>query len=1309
MPRIVKIILLMVVCICCLSESIANELVRGDRVDLRFYGTVTANFFPHKAVFTCVDPVHANILMGKLLADLFWDAGADHQITMVNAGKTTVRFHAWKPYGVITVARIGSTVIAMGADNQSKLIAAIKQEPRLLSGSAIYIPSGEYPRSLDFYDLRAFKSYDHAMRSPAEMGLDNHWPFVKKYGLGGLSFQSLSLGKGTGAPNVADLASTDYEVREAEKQNGVAVIGFAAGGEMPLWMYNRNPASSMIASPNALLGAWGAAAAAGGHYESWSIPRVQAENTSMAYLRLVMNRYKNSPAVGGWHPYRGSPGVEYAFHERTDDFWDFSPAGQEGFRSWLRDTRHISLAELGKRWYGDAKHYTSWKQVMVPDPQTFYGNLPDSSDSSDTRHPTPDTLLLNTNWQWMDAAKHTGDTAPSSAENGWVPVAMQPSYQQVFLPWGAAYYRTTFNAAKWLGANTSKPQYLVVGVAHRAHNNTTVWLNGVQIGDFKSDIEIGPFKINLTGKLLSGVNELVLRLPDGNGPFTEGKLYGPVFLTTTEPKFYPYLGKEQNTRYVDFKEWQMYAMAGLHHAMVQEARTIDPDRPMILSGGGIDMGNYVSELATRYGMGVQMTGREAWYFPWWSGQGHLAGFYGTGEPSANVFGPLLDRTLGWVLSDCDGNMDLFWSLESYMKDNQTSHWFDRNKRLIQLFGKALRPDPGLVILRSSESNLIDPQTMGYNWDLGRGELQASHYDNYYATEWELARGMVQKYPVLMDSGSQFMDEKTVQDIKKYVEAGGTFIALHHSGLHGILTPETFPLSKISGFAPSINGRSGKIVFEQNLPVFKGWDGTTIQSWGVTLKSVAGLDGAQVVAKWDDGSAAVGYRKLGKGRIIVLGYTGWRDGHDGLSREQSQKFFLERLLTDLGVQRTANASNQSLWARKAITKNGTQDWLITANSSDKPLTSDVDLRVAHKPETVVNMVTKQPVEFSYTPDGWIHIKSVSYNPYETIIFGAPRATLVDGLQNWWAEKTKYWKTCKVNIPLPATPRTPDTIPIDSWKFLADKTGDVGQTSEWMASGYIDKTWMKLTTGPWNLQVASLKDYHGAGLYRKVFNIPTEWRNHRIIFGMYSFDTPIVYDLGEFFINGKPVTTYKTRGWSQTYQYDVTDMLKPGSNVLAVKTVGGKMFSGVSSPVWFEPEINLTNPIDLSGAWQLVKTSVGGPSTEIQIPGVPSGLYLQKAFDAPQSWAGKTVYLHIEMPEQWLGSIVVNGHPNSYNDYMHPFGLRTEINITQFLQPGEENRIELWPYNSIPSHGKAAPIADQRMSIGAIRVGCEQAIK
>jgi len=63
----------------------------------------------------------------------------------------------------------------------------------------------------------------------------------------------------------------------------------------------------------------------------------------------------------------------------------------------------------------------------------------------------------------------------------------------------------------------------------------------------------------------------------------------------------------------------------------------------------------------------------------------------------------------------------------------------------------------------------------------------------------------------------------------------------------------------------------------------------------------------------------------------------------------------------------------------------------------------------------------------------------------------------------------------------------------------------------------------------------------------------------------------------------------------------------------------------------------------------------------------------------------------------------GEPVNLRGYLHPFGLRTEINLTPYVQPGRANRIELWPFATIPRNErpKGNP-AD--MEVQNIQIGC-----
>jgi len=194
-----------------------------------------------------------------------------------------------------------------------------------------------------------------------------------------------------------------------------------------------------------------------------------------------------------------------------------------------------------------------------------------------------------------------------------------------------------------------------------------------------------------------------------------------------------------------------------------------------------------------------------------------------------------------------------------------------------------------------------------------------------------------------------MEPDTVAAVRKYVEQGGTFVAFNGTAMHTALDPDLRPLAELSGFKVTNTSKGGKIRFESNLPIFKGWENKEFQGWGMAVDwlnddhaksgnlGLAASDPSSVpLARWSDGSVAVGYRKVGRGQIITLGSTFWRDGKDvsGVWRtsHQLESQFLERLFTDCGILRTTNASVPEVWTRKMVTKNGLQNWLMAFNST-----------------------------------------------------------------------------------------------------------------------------------------------------------------------------------------------------------------------------------------------------------------------------------------------------------------------------------------------------------------------------------------
>jgi hypothetical protein len=613
-------------------------------------------------------------------------------------------------------------VFAIGATDESNLTTKLGGETDSLTGTVTTEPLKAYPRYLDMFDLRAVKAYTYAMRGNAGFTLDSHWPFLKNFGLN-IAFQALSA-RQTDGPGLFAYAPVDYEFQLANQNNGLASVGLAAQGEAPLWEYNRKPYLMAQPSPTSLLGTFLSTGGTGAHYESWGITPQDRAESSQIFVQQAMQRYMDNPALGAWQLYGGSPGGEFAYHDRYTEFLDYSRSAQFLFRSWLQNTRHLDLASLGQRWYGDSARYSSWDQVTIPDFNEFYGPLDKTA------------LLLSDGWQ-LSSARDAIELPPPAGDPSWLNVEMPPSQQRMLLPAGEAFYRIEFDPKDWA---SSREAWLVCDAYARSSKKVGVWLNREKLTDAPANA--AGFSVDLAGHLKPGMNELIFRVPRGGtettgaATYSEGHVLGPVFLTQARPVNYPNLGKTNNARQSDVREWQAFAVQSSQMGMMNTAMAIDPNHPIVISGGGGLLGDKISEVAEKYAAAMQFTGREGYYNPWWSGIGLLSGVYATSEESAQANATALTRELGWMLFDADSNHCLFLNLDLYQKEEQTSGWFTKHKKALQLIGKFQRVMPDAAIFVSSRDERTGSREP-WNTDIGRGELQAAHFDNAYATETQL--------------------------------------------------------------------------------------------------------------------------------------------------------------------------------------------------------------------------------------------------------------------------------------------------------------------------------------------------------------------------------------------------------------------------------------------------------------------------------------------------------------------------------------------------------------------------------------------
>lgn len=1286
---------------CCASAELSTPGGIADRKNantetfpgknLRGYGKVSAVFSKGRAEFVCEDGAKADMVLGKLLADIFWDAGESHVETKIKISGREIVLHQWKPYGAMVAAVADKRVVVVGAENEASLLRLVEKEPLILKPDARFYPLKPYPKYLDFYDLKAFKSYSHAMNSIRGEGIDSHWAFAKKFGIAAMAFQGgTSFTDQCPALGVVDWTGIDFEVAQAVRNDGMIVL-CPSIGETPLWMRNRFPNGMAQPSPDSVP-MYGMLQA---NFEGWGGPLAARQESSLDFLRRMMERYQADPVLGGWHLYCGFPGAEMNHHGVATDY---SPDALTEFRRWLREDRGLDLQALGQRWHRDPQHFKSWDEVPMPEEYSFFGQL----DS--------EAFRLGSGWTWQRAGK---DATP--AVDGGVPVAMPPAQDQQFIPMVPVDFRVKFTAGEWLKKQAGQPVFLICN-EDMARSTVQVWLNGRYLGQHVSKVGYkGPFALDVTNVLKPGENDLILRVP-------KGRILGPVFLTPHEPRRYPFLGREANARFIDLESWKSHGVLRNHRQMLETARGVDSNRPMILSAPSWAFADEAAAMAVQYGLGLQNTGRQAFYQPWYAGLGLAGGFYGTSEPGETTKDAgELSRLLGWILIDGDSSHNLFWTLEDYQLEEKKSGWFTKNKRLIELFGKSLRAMPSVATLRSTKGFELGSPLL-WDWDMNRGELQAAHYDGAYVTEQMLENGLAAKFPVVIDAGTEYMDESTVQAIRHYVEAGGTFIALHNTGRHTLLESDAWPISSLTGFKVTSTSQRGNIRFVNSLPIFRGWEGREFDGSGIVLNwdknAAMGADlglqskttDAVALARWPDGSVAVGMSQLGKGRIIVLGSSFWRNGKDsaGIWKPGSEMegVFLEKLFSDLGVQRDANASSRDVWVRKFTTKNGLQEWAIAFNSSNAPVTATVSFKAVDRPSQVMDLTARHPVAFEYSDDGWVKIPEVKFEAQSTKVFGIKRADLIGGLPFWWAEKVKYWQK-NGDCPAPEVTATKEielTMPVEIWRF--SQAADLSKTVDWKLPGFDDSKWTELAFDKWNPDIDRWKSYVGKGQYRFSFVVPQEWSGKRIVLRRFVFVIPLTFGEGGWTLNGtslpNPATVYQL----QHSVLDVTDQLHPGANVLAVEVRGGftwrgKKLSGIGGAVSLEALEPIEELVDLAGPWEVVLADYIGRKS-VTLPGKTRGKYLVREVQIPAAWSDRNVFLRVAGPRQWLHAVVVNGQPirpsSSHQVY---FANQEEFNLTPYLRAGQKNRIELWPFIVDGRGTEISPEAD--MEISDIQIG------
>ncbi|MFZ2656021.1 MAG: hypothetical protein WAX69_13910 [Victivallales bacterium] len=1240
---------------------------------------------------SCEDDAHADLLLGKLIADMTWDKIAGPVQVDLGGGISGLDF---KGSGIMVIAARGSVVYSITAPSVELANGTIKKEG-LGDGASRCKPSKALPAWTGFFDLNATRMSIHDFNlcgtvKEYRLGYDREtlagrYEFWNKFNIGiGANYRTY-MGWSNLLDGPVQSFPMEYEMDLAKKAGQSINVWFGPVFP-PQWIRNRFP-TEMARLDESTIPSWGNAVSMGQPHIS-----LAASEECLAYVHrynlsmLERCRKAAGDSLASIRVAFGRPGDEDGVHSLSSDLMVHADADQKSFRRWLREKRGLSLPELGKRWHGDEGRYRSWDDVEVPMHAEFFGGY------------GHETLNLVTDWLCRpdELVKDQSGSKKADAENWggtdyrpgaeWTKVDLAPSADQKMLDTGAKWFLKEFDAAEWMAAHPKSQYYLVAGTYNNAAAPIEVRINGVRLADVAPKSQyVGPVAMQVTSMLARGRNTICMRVPDG-------VIKGPVFITATEPKRYPYLGANANARFVDLQDWLADNTVEGWKRVASIIRSREPDIPFLfVPGTSYEIADHFLGLKRDLGIsGIHQTGSDASYRPHWPGIAYLNGFNSSSEEAGLQENPeRLSAQLGWFLLNADGEHNFIYDAANYEQVDRKTGWFTKNKRLLQLIGKATWVKPEVVLFHSSGSERYFPYSdFSFSWDIGRGSLQAAHFNNVYATEAEINAGLVKDYPVIFDCNNRVVDDKTLASIEEYVRGGGVFVALNATGRHSLLEADSWPISKLTGFKVVGERKNMMVTIQPGNPLLKklagmsfpgdgsaiNWMGTNhADNGGIALRSDAPENVA--IATWEDGSIAVGMRRLGKGKVIVLASTFWRNMSDRAGKGVSlngplQTVFLNDLMENLGVRKLVDCSSEDVWCRRLITKNGVQEWLVISNQG-RILRSGVDVScpLDVKPVRIVDMAAGNDIPFKYE-NGRMSVSGLSIEPNETKVIGIVSKDLGDALPFWLETRKKY--ETRPNLPPPADVKLPKgtDIVMDKFRFRMSDPAR-GADLSWLAEDVSGVEWKDMGYGFWN--DAGLP-VDGTGLYRAEVNIPEEWGGRRLMLSFLSYNWPVFLGESSIYINGNKAAEYKPHGWANNENSDVTGFLKPGINRIGILVRADNARhgrGGYLGQMAFQALEPFEKVIELKDGWSMVKAeSAPVPAT---LPLKEELSFMEAKVNVPSDWKPEDTFIELEGRPLFL--IMVNGRPISVHGGWPCWG-RTRLCLYPHIRPGQQNIIQVW---------------------------------
>ncbi|HEY3418852.1 MAG TPA: hypothetical protein VGM23_18410, partial [Armatimonadota bacterium] len=621
----------------------------------------------------------------------------------------------------------------------------------------------------------------------------------------------------------------------------------------------------------------------------------------------MMRRYVDNPMNLGWM----HPAGELAHDSWYDMHDDYSPTATQNWHEYLQK-QGIDLPTVTRMYGLKQSVFTDWDQVPVPEFATFAGLNGQVLDLGGKWY----ARLENDGTQKVDDAWYA--QAPAQQFRGireqwWAEKPAAPAWKLVHAPGGDDLYDVLpapDSASSWFRRSFAlTPTQLAAGKIylywfpisnsglhigqHAMYNE--IYLNGVKAG------EIGSWgAIDVTDKLQAGENAIALHLL---GRQWNGRLY----LSTTPPKIFPYLGDDMNRLWVIWKTWHVDAKFSAWRDILDGMRQVDPNRPIkFMAPLGFGSQRWLT-LAHDYGGFGHFTGEGIWFFPWYKRYGFLYDVPGSSETAgpANSLDDQFDSYRRTFLEGVNAHDPVFLAQWYTRQPELRKFWLTHNPILKRMGKQDLDATQQVLLYRGTkmDEGLLEEApypTVGvsrevqspWNWDIGRGTLQTIGQSYLYLDDMGVKDGKMYGYPVMIDGGDELMPAESIKGIADWVRAGGTFVTLPFTGRSTYTETDAWKIRELTGceIGKLRKPGQGQITIGANQSVFTTLAGKTFPDNGHStdwqggehnLLSVELKPGAEceVLATFENGTPAIVRHKLGNGYVIALGTAFWRDSKD----------------------------------------------------------------------------------------------------------------------------------------------------------------------------------------------------------------------------------------------------------------------------------------------------------------------------------------------------------------------------------------------------------------------------------------------